>query len=66
GGGGAGDAGGATGGESGAAGTGTGSSGDSSGAALPATGLDSGGLAVLGLVTLALGAWLRRRSAAAG
>ncbi|MGH2713928.1 MAG: LPXTG cell wall anchor domain-containing protein, partial [Thermoleophilaceae bacterium] len=48
--------------------TGAGAAGsdDSSGAALPATGLDAGGLAVLGLMTLALGAWLRRRSAAAG
>jgi plastocyanin len=41
-------------------------SGDGSGAALPATGLDAGGLAVLGLMTLALGAWLRRRASAAG
>jgi LPXTG-motif cell wall-anchored protein len=41
-------------------------SGDSSGAALPATGRDTGGLAVLGLMTLALGVWLRRRAAAAG
>jgi plastocyanin len=39
---------------------------DGSGAALPATGLDAGGLAVLGLMTLALGAWLRRRASAAG
>jgi LPXTG-motif cell wall-anchored protein len=39
---------------------------DASGPALPATGLDAGGLAVLGLMTLALGGWLRRRSAAAG
>ena len=37
---------------------------DSSGAALPATGRDTGGLAVLGLMTLALGVWLRRRAAA--
>jgi LPXTG-motif cell wall-anchored protein len=63
---GSGEAGGTTGGESGTAGTDSGSSADSSGAALPATGLDSGGLAVLGLVTLGLGAWLRRRAAAAG
>ena len=41
-------------------------SGDDSGAALPATGVDAGGLAVLGLMTLALGAWLRRRASAAG
>jgi plastocyanin len=39
---------------------------DDSGAALPATGLDAGGLALLGLMTLALGAWLRRRASAAG
>jgi LPXTG-motif cell wall-anchored protein len=39
---------------------------DSSDAALPATGRDTGGLAVLGLMTLALGVWLRRRSAASG
>jgi LPXTG-motif cell wall-anchored protein len=49
--------------DSGAAGSDT--SGDSSDAALPATGRDTGGLAVLGLMTLALGVWLRRRSAAA-
>jgi LPXTG-motif cell wall-anchored protein len=55
---------GSTGGESGAADTDTGSSDDSSGAALPDTGLDTGGLAALGLMTLALGAWLRRRAAA--
>ena len=41
-------------------------SGDGSGATLPATGVDAGGLAVLGLMTLALGAWLRRRASAAG
>jgi LPXTG-motif cell wall-anchored protein len=41
-------------------------SGDSSDAALPATGRDTGGLALLGLMTLALGVWLRRRAAAAG
>jgi plastocyanin len=39
---------------------------DGSGPALPATGLDAGGLALLGLATVALGAWLRRRAAAAG
>ena len=39
---------------------------DSSGAALPATGRDTGALALLGLMTLALGVWLRRRAAAAG
>jgi plastocyanin len=41
-------------------------SADGSGSALPATGLDSGGLVVLGLVTLALGACLRRRASTAG
>jgi LPXTG-motif cell wall-anchored protein len=41
-------------------------SGDGSGATLPATGVDAGGLAVLGLMTVALGAWLRRRASAAG
>jgi plastocyanin len=50
---------------SGTTGTGSGSSGESSGSSLPATGLDTGGLAVLGLVTLALGAFLRRTPAAA-
>jgi plastocyanin len=71
-GGGAGDAGGTTGSESGAGGTesGTsgsdsGTSGDSSGSALPATGLDAGGLALLGLMTLGLGAVLRRGAGAA-
>jgi LPXTG-motif cell wall-anchored protein len=54
---------GSTGGESGAADTDSGRS-DNSGAALPDTGLDTRGLAVLGLMTLALGAWLRRRAAA--
>jgi plastocyanin len=49
---------------SGTSGTGSGTSGDSSGTALPATGLDAGGLALLGLMTLALGAFLRRRAAA--
>jgi LPXTG-motif cell wall-anchored protein len=62
--------GGTTGGESGTtggdtSGTGSGTSGDSSGSALPATGLDTGGLVLLGLVTVALGAFLRRRAAAA-
>jgi LPXTG-motif cell wall-anchored protein len=64
-GGGGGGAGGTTGGGSGTTGTGNGTSGDSSGTALPATGLDTGGLALLGLMTLALGAFLRRRAAAA-
>jgi plastocyanin len=67
--------GGATGGEGGgasddgddaAAGSGSSGSDDGSGATLPATGLDAGGLAVLGLMTAALGVWLRRRAAAAG
>ncbi|HEX5979753.1 MAG TPA: plastocyanin/azurin family copper-binding protein, partial [Thermoleophilaceae bacterium] len=57
---------GATGGDSGSAGTGSGTSGDSSGTGLPATGLDAGGLALLGLVTLALGAFLRRGAGSAG
>jgi LPXTG-motif cell wall-anchored protein len=62
---------GTTGGESGttgsdSAGTGSGTSGDSSGADLPATGFDAAGLALLGLVTLALGALLRRRARSAG
>ena len=60
---GAGGAGGTTGAGSGT--SGSGSSGDSSGTALPATGLDAGGVALLGLMTLALGAFLRRRAAAA-
>jgi LPXTG-motif cell wall-anchored protein len=34
-----------------------------SGSALPSTGMDVGGLALLGLMTLALGAYLRRRTA---
>jgi LPXTG-motif cell wall-anchored protein len=34
-----------------------------SGPALPSTGMDVGGLALLGLMTLALGAYLRRRTA---
>ena len=67
---GSGDAGGTTGGESGTTGAGTtdtdsGSSADSAGTALPATGLDTGGLVLLGLMTLGLGAYLRRRAAAA-
>lgn len=41
-------------------------SGSASTATLPATGLDAGGLLALGLITLALGAFLRRRSAATG
>jgi plastocyanin len=68
----AGDAGGAPGGGSGTAGTeggtsgtGTEASGDSSGSALPDTGLDAGGLALLGLLTLGLGAVLRRGAGAA-
>lgn len=48
-----------------AADTGT-ASGSASTATLPATGLDAGGLLALGLITLALGAFLRRRSAATG
>src|SRR5215212_2588042 len=52
-------------------GGGDGSSGDTSaggtaagdGAGLPSTGLDVGGIAFLGLTTLALGAYLRRRTA---
>ena len=65
-GGGSGDGGGGAGGTtgSGSGTSGSGSSGDSSGTALPATGLDTGGVAVLGLMTLALGAFLRRRAAA--
>ena len=55
-----------TGGDSGSAGTDSGTSGDSSGTGLPATGLDAGGLALLGLVTLALGAFLRRGAGSAG
>ncbi len=42
--------------------TGTGSQADS-GPSLPSTGLDVGGLVVLGLATLALGGYLRRRTA---
>jgi plastocyanin len=56
---------GAGGGDSGTAGTDSGTSGDSSGTGLPATGLDAGGLALLGLMTLALGAFLRRRAGVA-
>jgi LPXTG-motif cell wall-anchored protein len=37
-----------------------------SGPSLPATGLDAGGVALVGLLMLALGAGLRRRSAEAG
>jgi plastocyanin len=37
-----------------------------SGPTLAATGLDAGGLALLGVMTLALGVWLRRRTAPAG
>ncbi len=70
-GGGAGDTGGEAGDESGGTDSGaaesdTDTSDDSSGAALPATGRDTGGLAVLGLMTLALGVWLRRRAGSAG
>jgi hypothetical protein len=57
---------GSTGAESGSTGTDSGTSADSSGTGLPATGLDAGGLALLGLVTLALGAFLRRRAGSAG
>jgi plastocyanin len=56
---------GTAGGESGTTGSDSGSSGDSAGSALPATGLDTGGLALLGLMTLALGAFLRRSAGAA-
>jgi len=51
-------------GTSGSTGT-SGSSGTAadSGPALPTTGFDIGGVAVLGLATLALGAYLRRRTA---
>ena len=64
-GGGSGDGGGGAGATTGAGGgtLGSGGSGDSS--ALPATGLDADGVALLGLMTLALGAFLRRRAAAA-
>jgi plastocyanin len=57
---------GTTGGADGASGTDSGTAADSSGTGLPATGLDAGGLALLGLVTLALGAFLRRRAGSAG
>jgi LPXTG-motif cell wall-anchored protein len=57
--------GGSTAGGSTGAGASSSGSGGSSGAALPATGFDTGGLAALGLVTIALGAWLRRRASAA-
>jgi plastocyanin len=66
GGGATGGGGGATGDSSGTAGTDTGTSSDSAGTGLPATGLDAGGLSLLGLVTLALGAFLRRRAGSAG
>jgi LPXTG-motif cell wall-anchored protein len=66
---GGGEAGGGSGGEAGAGSTGSTESAapsdESTGPTLPTTGLDSGGLAVLGLATLALGAWLRRRAGAA-
>jgi plastocyanin len=65
-GGGGGTTGGGSSGDSGSAGTDGGTSADASGSGLPATGLDTGGLALLGLVTLALGAFLRRRAASAG
>jgi plastocyanin len=58
--------GGSSGDSSGTAGTDSGTSADAPGSGLPATGLDTGGLALLGLVTLALGAFLRRRAASAG
>jgi LPXTG-motif cell wall-anchored protein len=65
---GGGESGGSSGGEADTGSTGGGAvaapSDDSSGPTLPTTGLDSGSLAVLGLATLALGAWLRRRAAA--
>jgi plastocyanin len=57
---------GTTGGESGTTGTDSGTSAGSSGTGLPATGLDAGGLALLGLITLSLGAFLRRRAGSAG
>jgi plastocyanin len=47
---------------SGAGTSGTGSSADT-GSGLPSTGLDVGGIAFLGLMTLALGVYLRRRTA---
>jgi plastocyanin len=50
----------------GAAGDGAAGSEPDSGPTLAVTGLDAGGLAILGVVTLALGAWLRRRAAPAG
>jgi plastocyanin len=56
---------GATDGGSSAADDGGGTESDS-GPTLPATGLDAGGLFAVGLMTLALGAFLRRRSAGAG
>jgi LPXTG-motif cell wall-anchored protein len=49
--------------ESGTTGTtGTGAQAEDDGPALPATGMDVAGLALLGLFTLALGAYLRRRT----
>ena len=65
---GSGGGGGTTGGESGTTGGESGTTTDSgtSGTALPATGLDAGGLALLGLITVALGAFLRRRAGSAG
>jgi plastocyanin len=57
---------GTTAGESGTTGTDSGTSADSSGTGLPATGLDAGGLALLGLITLSLGAFLRRRAGSGG
>lgn len=56
---------GATGGGSSAADGGGGTESDG-GSTLPATGLDAGGLLALALMTLALGALVRRRSAGAG
>ncbi len=51
-----------SGGDQGQAGSGTGGGDQTGGPTLPATGRDSGGLLALGLVTLALGAYLRRRT----
>jgi hypothetical protein len=54
------------GGDTGSSGSGdtgaTGSEADT-GSGLPSTGLDIGGIAVLGFMTLAMGAYLRRRTA---
>jgi len=65
---GSGGGGGTTGGESGTTGGESGTTTDSgtSGTGLPATGLDAGGLALLGLITVAFGAYLRRRAGSAG